>query len=91
MIPCINALLLKVLNTSIRHRMGARLCLHHRDFAPGKTIFENIVYSLEMSKNCVIILSKDYAKSEWCRFEAQARKIYLSPTHNTYYLLERQF
>ena len=71
--------------------MGARLCLHHRDFAPGKTIFENIVYSLEMSKNCVIILSKDYAKSEWCRFEAQARKIYLSPTHNTYYLLERQF
>ena len=54
--------------------MGARLCLHHRDFAPGKTIFENIVYSLEMSKNCVIILSKDYAKSEWCRFEAQARK-----------------
>ena len=51
--------------------MGARLCLHHRDFAPGKTIFENIVYSLEMSNSCVIILSKDYAKSEWCRFEAQ--------------------
>ena len=66
--------------------MGARLCLHHRDFAPGKTIFENIVYSLEMSKNCVIILSKDYAKSEWCRFEAQARRN-LSLPHP--YLLER--
>ena len=57
--------------------MGARLCLHHRDFAPGKTIFENIVYSLEMSKSCVIILSKDYAKSEWCRFEAQGPLLYL--------------
>ena len=57
--------------------MGARLCLHHRDFAPGKTIFENIVYSLEMSKSCVIILSKDYAKSEWCRFEAQGSLLYL--------------
>ena len=55
----------------IEPRMGARLCLHHRDFAPGKTIFENIVYSLEMSKSCVIVLSKDYAKSDWCRFEAQ--------------------
>ena len=58
--------------------MGTRLCLHHRDFAPGKTIFENIVYSLEMSKSCVIILSKDYAKSEWCRFEAQERIIILN-------------
>ncbi len=41
---------------------GLRLCLHHRDFAPGRTIFENIVDSLEKSRSCVIVLSKDYAK-----------------------------
>jgi toll-like receptor 13 len=39
-----------------------RLCLHHRDFAPGRTIFENIVDALENSRSCVIVLSKEYAK-----------------------------
>ena len=52
-------------------RPNLRLCVHERDFEVGKSIFENIVESLEASRACVIVLSKEYAKSEWCRFEAQ--------------------
>ena len=48
-----------------------KLCLHERDFQVGRSIFENIIDSLETSKACIIVLSESYAKSEWCRFEAQ--------------------
>ena len=48
-----------------------RLCVHERDFKVGKSIFENIVECLEASRACIIVLSREYAKSEWCRFEAQ--------------------
>ncbi len=47
-----------------------RLCIHERDFTAGKTIVENIVTCLESSRACLIVLSRDYARSEWCRFEA---------------------
>ncbi len=36
----------------------------------GRTIIENIVSCLEQSRSCVVVMSRDYAKSEWCRFEA---------------------
>lgn len=50
---------------------NVRVCVHERDFVVGKSIIENIVSSLESSRTCIIVLSKDYAKSEWCCFEAQ--------------------
>ncbi len=39
-------------------------------FQAGRTIIENIVSCLEQSRSCVVVMSRDYAKSEWCRFEA---------------------
>lgn len=50
---------------------GYKLCLHQRDFSIGKSITENIVESMSKSKGCLIILSDDYLKSNWCNFEAQ--------------------
>ena len=47
-----------------------RLCVHERDFQAGRTIIENIVSSLEQSRSCIIVMSRAYARSEWCRFEA---------------------
>jgi hypothetical protein len=48
-----------------------RLCVHERDFRVGCTIMENIVHGLESSRACIVVLSKEYARSEWCCFEAQ--------------------
>ena len=46
---------------------GTRVCVHERDFAVGRTIIENIVTCLEASRTCIVVMSKDYARSEWCR------------------------
>ena len=48
-----------------------KLCLHERDFAIGRSITDNIVDFMAKSKHCLIILSENYLKSEWCDFETK--------------------
>nr|XP_015200205.1 PREDICTED: toll-like receptor 2 [Lepisosteus oculatus]XP_015200206.1 PREDICTED: toll-like receptor 2 [Lepisosteus oculatus] len=46
-----------------------RLCLHKRDFLPGKWIMDNIINSIEQSQKTLFVLSKHFVSSEWCRYE----------------------
>ncbi|XP_060114464.1 toll-like receptor 13 [Heteronotia binoei] len=48
-----------------------RLCLHHRDFHPGKYIIDNIVDSIHNSRRTICIISRKYLRSEWCSMEIQ--------------------
>nr|XP_056703718.1 toll-like receptor 13 [Euleptes europaea] len=48
-----------------------RLCLHHRDFHPGKYIIDNIVDSIHNSRHTICIISRNYLQSEWCSMEIQ--------------------
>ncbi|XP_048083496.1 toll-like receptor 13 isoform X2 [Alosa alosa] len=50
---------------------GWRLCLHHRDFQPGKPIVDNIVDGIYSSRKTICILSQHYLESEWCSREVQ--------------------
>nr|KAG5698010.1 hypothetical protein BaRGS_005828 [Batillaria attramentaria] len=51
--------------------MGLRLCVHQRDFIPGKNIVDNIVDSLEVSKRVLSVFSPNFAESQWCHFELE--------------------
>ena len=46
-----------------------KFCLHHRDFIPGKSIFENVAVSVESSRHTIILLSNNFIKSEYCMHE----------------------
>ncbi|XP_044286867.1 toll-like receptor 2 [Varanus komodoensis] len=46
-----------------------KLCLHKRDFQPGKWIVDNIIDSIEKSNKTLFVLSKSFVKSEWCKYE----------------------
>ncbi|XP_078267229.1 toll-like receptor 22 [Rhinoraja longicauda] len=48
-----------------------KLCLHHRDFEPGKPIIDNIVDSIYMSRKTICVISRKYLESEWCSKEIQ--------------------
>ncbi|KAK6185300.1 hypothetical protein SNE40_007563 [Patella caerulea] len=42
-----------------------KLCLHERDFIGGKSILDNIIYSIENSRHTIVILSKAFLNSIW--------------------------
>ncbi|KAM9326547.1 toll-like receptor 4 [Gastrophryne carolinensis] len=47
-----------------------QLCVHYRNFEPGKLILENIFYNgICCSRNALVILSQNFIKSKWCAFE----------------------
>ncbi|XP_045208627.2 toll-like receptor 4 [Mercenaria mercenaria] len=48
---------------------GLKLCLHGRDFQPGRNIIDNILQAIRNSKKTVTILSDDFVKSTWCMYE----------------------
>ncbi|MED6285397.1 hypothetical protein CHARACLAT_028898 [Characodon lateralis] len=50
---------------------GWRLCLHHRDFQPGKPIIENITDAIYGSRKTICVISHSYLQSEWCSREIQ--------------------
>ncbi|NXO48706.1 TLR13 protein, partial [Aramus guarauna] len=52
-------------------RASLRLCLHHRDFSPGRAIIDNIVDSIYNSRKTVCVVSRSYLRSEWCSLEIQ--------------------
>ncbi|XP_077987075.1 uncharacterized protein LOC144441385 [Glandiceps talaboti] len=54
-----------------------KLCVHERDFMPGVEIFDNILDSIENSRKTVLILSPQFAESEWCYFEMRMAQNYL--------------
>ena len=48
-----------------------QVCVHYRDFIPGRSISNNIVSSIHTSKKTVVFISRAYLKSSWCKYELQ--------------------
>ncbi|XP_063233525.1 toll-like receptor 2 isoform X2 [Bacillus rossius redtenbacheri] len=48
-----------------------RLCLHERDFRLGSLILENIECSMRKSRFTLVVLSRGFVDSQWCRWELE--------------------
>ncbi|KAL4709278.1 hypothetical protein ACJJTC_013338 [Scirpophaga incertulas] len=48
-----------------------RLCLYERDFEIGAMISEAVLKSIYESKYVILVVSNNFAKSQWCRWETQ--------------------
>lgn len=51
------------------NRNPYRLCIHERDFMPGKWIIDNIIDNIESSRKVIFVLSRHFVNSEWCNYE----------------------
>ena len=48
---------------------GLRLCLHQRDFLPGRAIEDNISNAIEVSRRVILVISPAFISSNWCLLE----------------------
>ncbi|XP_044156203.1 toll-like receptor 2 [Bufo gargarizans] len=48
-----------------------KVCIHKRDFVPGKWIIDNIIDAMERSHKTLFILSEHFVQSEWCKYELE--------------------
>ncbi|XP_052072798.1 toll-like receptor 13 [Mytilus californianus] len=46
-----------------------KICIHHRDFQIGEPIINNIEKFMNKSWKIIVVMSNDFAKSEWCQWE----------------------
>ncbi|XP_069031132.1 toll-like receptor 18 [Embiotoca jacksoni] len=51
------------------NRNPYRLCIHERDFMPGRWIIDNIIENIECSRKVIFVLSRNFVNSEWCNYE----------------------
>ncbi|TRY57295.1 hypothetical protein DNTS_008887 [Danionella cerebrum] len=66
---------------------GWRLCLHHRDFQPGRPIMDNIIDGIYSSRKTICLISRNYLKSNWCSSEVQVASYRLFDEQNDVLIL----
>nr|XP_057915376.1 toll-like receptor 13 [Doryrhamphus excisus] len=66
---------------------GWKLCLHHRDFQPGKPIIDNITEAIYASRKTICVISRRYLESEWCSREIQVASFRLFDEHKDVLIL----
>uniref|UniRef100_A0A3Q1IF04 TIR domain-containing protein n=1 Tax=Anabas testudineus TaxID=64144 RepID=A0A3Q1IF04_ANATE len=71
----------------LEEEQGWRLCLHHRDFQPGKPIMENITDAIYGSRKTICVISQHYLQSEWCSREIQMASFRLFDEHKDVLIL----
>ncbi|XP_064620508.1 toll-like receptor 13 [Lineus longissimus] len=63
------AWVLRVLRPKLEDEVGYQICLHDRDFTVGEDILDNIIMSIDESRKTILVLSDNFAKSQWCQLE----------------------
>ncbi|XP_018408548.1 PREDICTED: toll-like receptor 13 [Nanorana parkeri] len=66
---------------SLEKTYQRKLCLHHRDFEPGKAIVDNIIDNIYCSRKTICVISRHYLDSEWCSKEMQIASYRLFDEH----------
>lgn len=69
------------------HDPPYKLCIHHRDFVVGAPIQENILNSVDQSKRMLMVLSRNFLKSEWCLLEFRAAHRKVLEDHMNYLII----
>ena len=61
-----------IVNHLEKHNPPFRVAIHYRDFVPGESIAVNVVRCIEASKCTLLIISENFVKSSWCKYEFRA-------------------
>ncbi|CAL1295270.1 unnamed protein product [Larinioides sclopetarius] len=69
---CDRDIMLEILNELEEKEPHFQLCIHERNWLPGRFISDNIMNSVQSSKRTIVILSNNFISSPWFRLELRA-------------------
>ena len=64
-----NSFILDQLVPELEEKRKFRLCVHSRNFIPGRDIKDNIEDAIQLSSSAIIIMSQGFVDSPWCKEE----------------------
>ncbi|XP_067659410.1 toll-like receptor 4 [Haliotis asinina] len=68
-------LVVRKMRQRLEEMQGLKLCIHHRDFLVGEAIAANILNAVQSSRKTVIVLSRHFLRSYWCKYEVEMAKM----------------
>ncbi|XP_046579578.1 toll-like receptor 4 [Haliotis rubra] len=68
-------LVVRNMRQRLEEMQGLKLCIHHRDFLVGEAIAANILNAVKSSRKTVIVLSRHFLRSYWCKYEVEMAKM----------------
>jgi Leucine-rich repeat (LRR) protein len=83
------AWVLRELRPKLEDQAGFQICLHDRDFTIGEEIVDNIITSIDESRKTVLVVSDDFAQSQWCQLEMSLAQHKLFEEHRDVLILIR--
>ncbi|XP_071944247.1 toll-like receptor 2 type-1 [Antedon mediterranea] len=72
---------LDVLQPTLEKQRNFKLCVDYRDFLPGEAIAMNIANAVKFSRKVLLVVSKHFAKSEWCNYELEMARMRMFDNH----------
>ncbi|XP_033107376.1 toll-like receptor 13 [Anneissia japonica] len=64
-----------------------RLCVDFRDFVVGEAIADNISNAIKYSRKMLIVVTKNFVKSEWCYFEMEMARTRMFENHEDIFVV----
>ena len=64
-----NSFVLDHLVPELEEKRKFRLCVHSRNFIPGRDIKDNIEEAIQLSSSAIIVMSQGFIDSPWCKEE----------------------
>ncbi|XP_033102341.1 uncharacterized protein LOC117105329 [Anneissia japonica] len=73
--------IISVLQPKLEIDRNFKLCVDYRDFIAGEAIVDNIANAVKYSRKVLLVVSKNFIKSEWCYFELEMARMRMFDNH----------
>ncbi|XP_033117027.1 toll-like receptor 13 [Anneissia japonica] len=73
--------IISVLQPSLEIDRNFKLCVDYRDFIVGEAVVDNIANAVKYSRKVLLVVSKNFIKSEWCYFELEMARMRMFDNH----------
>ena len=67
---------MEVLYNRLTEEMRMRICIHDKDFIPGRLISSEILRCIDQSRKVVFVVTRNFLESEWGIYELEMARIH---------------